>query len=170
MANAKSVKIKRTTADFLHGRDRSISGVILTDRRQQYAERVRVCVQSGYICIGVEQMSVAGWDRQPLTSVSVAFYHHAKGVALSQQNTPFEDRTHPAPIAPPSSSAGLQHSTLTGAIITFPCSKHESSVFRQNHVRRLQRSSKERSRVHPVRQEPSPQTGQWVILGNLYRH
>lgn len=28
-------------------------------------QKIGTCVQGGYICIGMEQKSVAGWDRRP---------------------------------------------------------------------------------------------------------
>jgi hypothetical protein len=104
------------------------------------------------LCVGVFR-SVASWDRPRCL---LPFYYH-EGVALGQQSSPFKGKSHPVPIDSPSSPCPRH--------FAFPHSKHESPVFGQNHVRRLQRSSKERSRVHSMCQKSSPQTGQWVILG-----
>ena len=132
--------------------------------RRQCAE----CVLRGYTYV-LEQRSVASQDRSVVctcgTCSTVAFYHyrhHAEGAALSQPSSPFKGKTHPVAAASPNP----HHSTSTGDH-TFPRSKHESSVIGQNHVRRLQRSSKERSRVHSMCEKPSTQAGQSALSGRV---
>jgi len=82
-------------------------------------------------------------------------YGHAQGVTPIQQASPFKGKTCPVPID--SSTPPCHHHSTTASDSTFPRSKYESPVFRQNNVRRLQRSSKERSRLHSMRKESSSQ-------------
>ena len=88
----------------------------------------------------------------------LALYGHAQGVTPIQQASPFKGKTCPIPID--SSTPPCHHHSTTASDSTFPRSKYESPVFRQNNVRRLQRSSKERSRLHSMRKESSSQAGQ----------
>ncbi len=88
----------------------------------------------------------------------LALYGHAQGVTPIQQASPFKGKTCPVPID--LSTPPCHHHSATASDSTFPRSKYESPVFRQNNVRRLQRSSKERSRLHSMRKESSSQAGQ----------
>lgn len=76
-----------------------------------------------------------------VVSVSVFIYyhhrHHAEGVALDQQRSPFKGKTDPVPSDHPLSPS-LYYPASPGNG-TCPHPKHESSLVRQNHVRRLQR-------------------------------
>ena len=153
------VKIKSAIAAFppecgKEG-DRSVRGDIL----KEDSNSLGVCSEHIHMCRGRkcrEQRSVASCDR----SVPVAFYHHhAEGAAFSQPSSPFKGKTHPVAAA----SSDPHHTTSTGDH-TFPRSKHESAVIGQNHVRRMQRSSKERSRVHSMREKPSTQAGLSPLL------
>ena len=90
--------------------------------------------------------------------IYLALYGHAQGLTPIQQVSPFKGKTCPVPIN--SSTPPCHHHSATASDSTFPRSKYESPVFRQNNVRRLQRSSKERSRLHSMRKESSSQAGQ----------
>jgi hypothetical protein len=98
------------------------------------------------------------------TSPQLAFHghSHAQGVALLQQTSPFKGKTCPVPID--SSTSPCRQQSAIPCNRTFPRPEYESPVFGQSHVRRLQRSSKERSRIHSVREESPPQAGQWTII------
>ena len=92
---------------------------------------------------------------------TLASYSHAQSFALVQQTSPFKGKTRPVPIRPPTSiTSSCHHHPATSSSSAFPRSEHESPVFRQNHVRRVQRRSKERSRIHFVLKESSPQAGE----------
>ena len=92
----------------------------------------------------------------------LALYGHAQGVTPIQQASPFKGKTCPVPID--SSTSPCHQQSAIPCNRTFPRPEYESPVFGQSHVRRLQRSSKERSRIHSVREESPPQAGQWTII------
>jgi hypothetical protein len=111
----------------------------------------------GAVCSGHQSVVSRSVLRLPCTVTG-----HAQGVALLQQTSPFKGKTCPIPIDSSTSPCHQQSAILRDR--TFPRPKYESPVFGQNHVRRLQRSSKERSHIHSVCEESPPQAGQWTII------